>query len=216
MPDLTPPTIPVAVVGKETIVAVVPCAEETVPVLHEDAAPVDIRPADMVPAKSVPWMKLERNPSQYAAVLEQGRALGKITDPKKVYEIVADALSREDQEVFLVVLCDVKFNSRGVVEVARGQRSKVSVAVIDVFRPVLESGAEGFIVVHNHPSGSASPSEKDKVLTAHLQKATKLIGSEVSFLDHVIVGMSEYYSFDKGKLFKVRTPKAIAKARSKA
>jgi hypothetical protein len=183
-------------------------AAEVVPVIHEAPAATVVDPSPMVPAKDVPWIRLERDPRKYEAALKVAGQVGKIDGPSKIYELLGDKLSREDQEVFLVVLCDVHGKLRGVVEVARGQRSRVAVGVVDVFRPVLESGAESFAVVHNHPSGSANPSASDKSLTHAIERATKdLVSKETAFLDHVIVGMGEYYSFDERRLFKVATDK---------
>jgi hypothetical protein len=201
------------------IAAEVPAAAEVVPVIHEAPAVTEV-PAvaaeDMVPAKDIPWIKVERDPKKYAHALKVADQIGKIDGPRKIYELTGDKLSREDQEVFLVILCNVHGKLRGVVEVARGQRSRVGVGIVDIFRPVIESGAESFAVVHNHPSGSANPSQADKELTKSIERAAKeLVGRETAFLDHVIVGMGEFYSFDERRLFKVATPQ-VAKKRRKA
>jgi DNA repair protein RadC len=55
----------------------------------------------------------------------------------------------------------------------------------EVFQPALAYGASGVILVHNHPSGVADPSDADIAVTAQLLEAGKILG--VSLLDHVIV-----------------------------
>jgi len=47
---------------------------------------------------------------------------------------------------------------------------------------------------HNHPSGVATPSQADKLITNKLRDALNLI--DVSVLDHIIIG-EKSYSFAK-------------------
>ncbi|WP_286783122.1 DNA repair protein RadC [Streptococcus sp. UBA4344] len=53
--------------------------------------------------------------------------------------------------------------------------------------------AISIIIVHNHPSGSPSPSENDLRFTEKMKRACEDIG--LIFLDHIIVGKYQYYSF---------------------
>jgi DNA repair protein RadC len=118
-----------------------------------------------------------------------------------------------------VLCCDIRGQLRGVAEAARGQRSRVNVGATDVMRiarvvqdQVLASGAEYFVVVHNHPSGDPTPSVPDRQLTATLRKIAAPYGADLTFADHVIIGMGRFYSLAepvvdrrptwKGKMFK--------------
>ena len=59
--------------------------------------------------------------------------------------------------------------------------------------------AEGIVLVHNHPSGTLTPSAEDDRLTRNIKDAAKLIGIRV--LDHVIIARDRYYSYnDEGRL----------------
>ncbi|MFS1663675.1 RadC family protein [Streptococcus sp. zg-JUN1979] len=53
--------------------------------------------------------------------------------------------------------------------------------------------ATSLIVVHNHPSGSSTPSQNDEDFTKKIRAACDTIG--IVCLDHIIVGRHEYYSF---------------------
>ncbi len=79
------------------------------------------------------------------------------------------------------------------VVVARGGVNQVSVTAREVFRPLLSAGAARAIVAHNHPSGCASPSAEDRLLTQRLAVAGELLG--IPIVDHLIVAGSGYYSF---------------------
>lgn len=55
----------------------------------------------------------------------------------------------------------------------------------EVFQPALEYGASAVILVHNHPSGVATPSEADIEVTKQIVAAGKILG--IKLLDHIIV-----------------------------
>lgn len=60
-----------------------------------------------------------------------------------------------------------------------------------------ELNATTLILVHNHPSGSLIPSERDMKLTQKFKQAAKYV--DLSVVDHLIVSEKGYFSFaDKG------------------
>lgn len=63
----------------------------------------------------------------------------------------------------------------------------------EVFSDPIVDRAASVIVAHNHPSGDASPSQKDVTLTQQLAAAGQLIG--IPLRDHIIVTKAEDYSF---------------------
>ncbi|MEW6040825.1 MAG: DNA repair protein RadC [Elusimicrobiota bacterium] len=63
----------------------------------------------------------------------------------------------------------------------------------EVFSPAILCSAFGVILSHNHPSGSATPSDYDRKMTRQLVEAGKILGIEV--LDHIIVTPEDFYSF---------------------
>jgi hypothetical protein len=155
-------------------------------------------PADE--SRSIPWRKTERDPQKYRKMLQASRAMGKLTTPEAVYRALEPALSKEDQEVFLVVAIDARGYCRGVAEVHRGERSSVSISVPDIIRNAVALGGSMFVVVHNHPSGDANPSAADHDVTDAIEKAAK--ASDMLMADHVIVGIDQFYSFAEKKLTK--------------
>jgi DNA repair protein RadC len=61
-----------------------------------------------------------------------------------------------------------------------------------VFRLAVVSNASAIVLMHNHPSGEATPSEADIKVTRDLIRAGQLLKIEV--LDHVIVGNPNHCS----------------------
>ncbi len=55
------------------------------------------------------------------------------------------------------------------------------------------------ILIHNHPSGSLTPSEADKTITEKIKKAASLM--DIKLLDHLILTDCGFFSFaDEGRL----------------
>lgn len=55
----------------------------------------------------------------------------------------------------------------------------------DVFAEALKTPCASIVLVHNHPSGDAEPSDQDIAFTKKLAEAGKMLGIEI--LDHIIV-----------------------------
>lgn len=67
-----------------------------------------------------------------------------------------------------------------------GEVSSASFSPRKVFRRSLQENGSAIILVHNHPSGKADPTEKDIETTREIVDLGKSLGVEL--LDHVIVG----------------------------
>jgi DNA repair protein RadC len=93
-------------------------------------------------------------------------------------------------------------NARNVVTVAECiQEGTVDQSVVyprKVLERALFHKASGFILAHNHPSGETNPSPQDRRLTEMLLQAARPLG--VRFLDHLVIGEGEPFSFRKNGL----------------
>ena len=69
-----------------------------------------------------------------------------------------------------------------------------------VFAVILKSLTTSVILAHNHPSGTLSPSEADKILTEKIKNAAQLF--DIKVLDHLIITPDgDFFSFaDEGLL----------------
>lgn len=175
---------------------------------RQRAARETAQPNPIDTGDGIPWIKIARDPEQYKAAMKLAERIGPIDDEKKIYELLGPAMLKEDQEVFCVVLLDVRHRVRGVVEAHRGERSRVAANMSDILRAAIKGGAESIVVTHNHPSGKAIPSEADKDLTKAIEKACRAV--DIIFVDHVILGNGEYYSFADRKRYKA--PKTKSKS----
>jgi DNA repair protein RadC len=89
------------------------------------------------------------------------------------------------QEEFHIVTLSTKHLPINTHLITRGTLDASLVHPREVFRPAIRDSASAVILVHNHPSGDASPSREDHQVTDRLTEAGKLIG--ITVLDHIVV-----------------------------
>jgi len=63
----------------------------------------------------------------------------------------------------------------------------------EVIKRALALGASALILVHNHPSGDATPSKADIEMTREVQEAATRLG--ISVHDHIVISKSGHNSF---------------------
>ena len=143
--------------------------------------------------------------AQLAAAFELGRRLlvdwpvGRIAvrAPRDLADRLVPQMGRLEREELRVVLLNAKNVVLGVETVYQGNVSTALVRVAELFRDAVRRHAAGLILVHNHPSGDASPSPDDLHLTAESVAAGRLL--DVPVLDHLIIGHDSYVSLrDRG------------------
>lgn len=128
--------------------------------------------------------------------------MGPIRGPHEAYLLMRGLAERQPVENFWTVGVDAwGMLVAPPMLVARGQVDHVEVDLRDAFAPMLRFRPAGVFGVHNHPSGYASPSWEDRRLTHGLRGQAASMG--LTFLDHVIIGFRQYYSFTEGQLWQV-------------
>jgi DNA repair protein RadC len=110
----------------------------------------------------------------------------KIDSPELVNELLGPEMRQLRKESLRVILLDTRYHLIRTEEVSVGSVNESIAHPRDVFRPAVISSAYAVIVVHNHPSGDASPSQTDHSLTRRLAEAAELL--QIKLLDHVIIG----------------------------
>ena len=132
-------------------------------------------------------IRMVKEPSLYSSE--------KIKSPEDVLKVIADELSTYDREVFAVL--NLKSNGQAInLNIcSMGTLDSSMVSPREVFKSSILSNAAAFIAIHNHPSGSLSPSQEDKDVTKRLLACSELLG--IKMLDHIIVAgdKAHMYSF---------------------
>ena len=69
----------------------------------------------------------------------------------------------------------------------------------EILQPAIACSALGFILGHNHPSGSLTPSQDDIDFTRAIKRASEIVG--IGLYDHIIVASGGFVSLkEKGLL----------------
>ena len=106
-----------------------------------------------------------------------------IKTPRDLLPLLKDYAEKK-QEHFLTVTLD---GSRRVINVHLNFIGTLNYAPLhprEVFAAACTDRAASIIVAHNHPSGTLTPSDKDKIATKQLREAGFMMGIEL--LDHII------------------------------
>ena len=138
------------------------------------------------------------------AAVELGRrvAMGEGSDAKAVISSSDDVvrLMRPLLEHLKYEECWALYltSSNRVIEQQRISQGGVQGTVVDhklIVKRALELLATRLVLVHNHPSEAASPSEADRRLTRRLKEAAGLF--DIQLLDHLIIAREGDYSFKR-------------------
>lgn len=104
---------------------------------------------------------------------------------------VEDTDKLAEENVFAICL-----NNRNEVMayslIAKGTLNTCAIDKKTLFKTVLLSNANKFIIVHNHPSGDPTPSTGDISATKILQDSSKLL--DIQLLDSIVIGKNGYAS----------------------
>lgn len=141
-----------------------------------------------------------------AAALELGRRRGAaaaapsdhITGSRDLVAIFQPLLSDLPHEEVWVVLLS---RSKKIIERFRLTLGSMEGAPIDprsIVRRALERNAAGIVLVHNHPSGEATPSETDLKSTGRVKIAASYF--DIRLLDHLIITDLNAFSFAENGL----------------
>jgi DNA repair protein RadC len=132
--------------------------------------------------------------------MSEGRSAGRVRfdSPDDIASFFMEDLRYEKNELFKVLLFNVRGEMMGRELVSAGNISSSIVDAREVFRPAVRRGAASIVLVHNHPSGDPSPSPQDIEVTDGLVEAGNVLGVKV--LDHLIIGDGRYLSFRREAL----------------
>ena len=100
-------------------------------------------------------------------------------------------LHRMAEEYFYVISLSNDWKVKGIYQLGHGTSTEVRTSMRGLFIFLLLSGADSFIVVHNHVCGGLEPSPEDLEATERIQQSAALL--ELEFLAHYIVSEDGWY-----------------------
>lgn len=123
---------------------------------------------------------------------EESDTAGIIKNSKDVLSLTYDL--KDKKKEYLVCLY---LNARNALI----KKEIISVGVLnksllhprEIFHPAVELNSASIILVHNHPTGDPTPSEKDKVVVGRIIEAGEIMG--ISVIDFIITAKNGSFSF---------------------
>ncbi len=121
-----------------------------------------------------------------------------LSGPRDAYHQVRD-LRKARKEHLVALYLDAQNHLICRETVSVGSLNTTRTHPREILQPAIACSALGFILAHNHPSGSLTPSQDDVDFTRAVKRASEIIG--IGLYDHLIVSEQGYVSLkEKGLL----------------
>lgn len=116
----------------------------------------------------------------------------KINNSKDVATLLMNELKYEKREKAKLILLNSKNIIIKIKDISYGGTNFAMIEPKEILNEAIKMQAPKMILVHNHPSGDATPSQADFRITDKIYEASEILG--IQFLDHIIIGNNQYES----------------------
>ena len=118
--------------------------------------------------------------------------------PSTVASYFMEELRHEEKEMILLLSLDnrLRLIEKHILSIGTVNASLLSPR--EVFVHALKCQASSVMLLHNHPSGDATPSRDDLLVTGRIKETGELV--EIPLIDHIIIGDGCYISLKEKNL----------------
>ena len=116
----------------------------------------------------------------------------KIKRPEDIVSLLMEEMRLEKQEIVKLIILNNKNEIIRIKNLALGGINSVNMSMKDILSEPIKMQAPKIILVHNHPSGDATPSKADMKMTEEIFKVTQLFN--IQLLDHIVIGNGTFTS----------------------
>lgn len=99
-------------------------------------------------------------------------------------------MNKLNEEYMYVVSLNCQMKPLGVFQISHGNWFCTDLKMRELGIFLLLTGAECFILIHNHPTGNCQPSKGDFEITNKAQKFASLI--DIDLLQHYVIGEDDW------------------------
>ncbi len=125
-------------------------------------------------------------------------AKNKITSPKDVADVFIPLLIDDVKEKFIIICLNSANKIIKFEVVSIGNLNSSIVHPREIFKIAIENNSASIILLHNHPSGNAEPSNEDVQITKKLVETGKIM--DIPIFDHLIIAGNSFTSFVERRL----------------
>jgi DNA repair protein RadC len=141
------------------------------------------------------WKDLKSG--RFASMVKESSRGRSVHNAREVYHIMKPLFTEEDDvEKIYFVFLDAKNKVLAIENLFTGSINSSMVYVREIVKRIIFTKSSSIIVMHNHPSGSTSPSPEDLCITHKIGFAAASV--DVTLHDHIIVGDGFYSMADNG------------------
>lgn len=119
-------------------------------------------------------------------------------NPQTVAEYYMEDLRHRATECFVLLSLNGKGALVGEKILSMGTVNASLASPREIFLEAFKQKAVSILMLHNHPSGDATPSRQDIELTGRIKKSGELLG--ITLVDHIIIGDNTYVSLKEREL----------------
>ena len=116
-----------------------------------------------------------------------------LSNSKQVKEYIGDRIRFLPKEECYAIFLYSNYSIINTKQIGLSGTSKVIFEVKTIIELALSAKASGVIIVHNHPSGNATPSSEDIDIIKKLHMGLKI--ADIELIDHYIFAQNSDYSF---------------------
>ena len=115
-----------------------------------------------------------------------------ILQPRDIAITLMEKMRFEKQEILKVALLNNRNKLLKIKDIAKGGGNFVTATIKSVLNEAVKIEAAKIILIHNHPTGDATPSMQDIEFTQNVEQASNILG--IQLLDHIVIGNTNYVS----------------------
>jgi len=125
----------------------------------------------------------------------------RISQPEQAAEILWEIRNGgQEKLVFLPLAKDRRVMPCGPVLLTMGLSDRSAAPIQLILRALKLTGADRFVLAHNHPSGDPTPSSEDLRMTLQTKEALTAIGRPAALVDHIIINGVNAFSMSGEKM----------------
>ncbi|MEG1608455.1 MAG: JAB domain-containing protein [Clostridia bacterium] len=124
--------------------------------------------------------------------------------PQKIYDYAQQLYQNQKIEQIYLLALDSRGRLQEQIELGKGTFDECKLSTRKLITTCTNIQTFNIYILHNHPSGTASPSIDDIEFTDWAKSAFEIMG--INFIDHIIVGENSVFSFRKNNLMQSQEP----------
>lgn len=114
----------------------------------------------------------------------------KIVKESDIINLFMSELQNEKNEILKIVMLNSKNIIQKISTIAVGNENNITTNIKTIFAEPIKLQIPKIILLHNHPSGDAEPSNVDILFTKKIENVAKML--DIQLLAHIIIGDGTY------------------------